>query len=53
MSSQEYDKEVSHALEVILKNGTCSLKKGLEEWNIEDGIILYHGQVYVPRDNTL
>ena len=52
-SSHEYDKEVSQALEVILKNGPHSLTKGLEEWNLEDGIILYHGQIYVPRDDTL
>ena len=52
-SSQEYDKEVSQALEVILKNGPCSLTKGLEEWNLEDGIILYRGQIYVPRDDNL
>ena len=52
-SSQEYDKEVSQALEVILKNGPCSLTKGLEEWNLEDGIILYRGQIYVPRNDRL
>jgi hypothetical protein len=52
-SSQEYDKEVSQALETILKNGPRSLTKGLEEWNLEDGIILYRGQVYVPKDDTL
>ena len=51
--SQEYDKEVSQALEVILKNSPRSLTKGLEEWNLEDGIILYHGQFYVPRDDIL
>ena len=52
-SSQEYNREVSQALEIILKNGPHSLTKGLEEWNLEDGIILYHGQVYVPRNDTL
>ena len=50
---QEYDKEVSQALESILKNGPRSLTKGLEEWNLEDGIILYHGQVYIPKDDSL
>ena len=52
-SSQEYDKEVSQALEIILKNGPRSLTKGLEDWNLEDGIILYRGQIYVPRNDTL
>ena len=52
-SSQEYNKEVSQALEVILKNGLRSLTRGLEEWNLEDRIILYRSQVYVPRNDTL
>jgi hypothetical protein len=52
-SAQEYDKEVSIALESILKNGTWSITKGLEDWNLEDGVILYRGQVYVPRDEIL
>ena len=52
-SSQEYDKEVSQAVESILKNGPRSITKGLEEWNLEDGIILYRGQVYVPKDEAL
>ena len=52
-SSQEYDREVSQALEVILKNGPRSLTKGLEEWNLEEGIILYCGQVYVSKDDAL
>jgi len=52
-STQEYDKDVSIALETILKNGPRSLTRGLEEWNLEDGIILYRGQVYVPKDDIL
>src|SRR6202046_3183198 len=52
-STQEYDKEVSQALESILKNGPRSLTKGLEDWNLEDGIILYRGQVYVPKEESL
>src|SRR5579859_7215457 len=52
-STQEYDKEVSIALESILRNGPCSITKGLEDWNLEDGIILYRGQVYIPKDENL
>src|SRR4029077_10346829 len=52
-SSQEYDKDVSIAIEAILKNGPRSLVKGLEEWNLEDGIILFRGQIYVPKDDNL
>jgi hypothetical protein len=52
-STQEYDKDISNAVETILKNGPRSLAKGLEEWNLEDGIILYKGQVYVPKHEEL
>lgn len=52
-STQQYDKVVSIALESILKNGPRSVTRGLEDWNLEDGIILYRGQVYVSRDEAL
>ena len=52
-SAQDYDTDVSKALESILKNGPRSVTKGLEDWNLEDGIILYRGQVYVPRNQDL
>ena len=48
--AQAYDTEVSQALESILKNGPQSLTKGLEDWNYKDGIILFCGHVYVPKD---
>ena len=50
---QTYDKEVSEVLETLLSSGPQSLTKGLEEWNLEDGIILFRGQVYVPKDEEL
>jgi hypothetical protein len=53
VATQEYDKEVTQALESILKNGPRSITKGLEDWNLEDGLILYRGQVYVPQNETL
>jgi len=52
-SAQSYDTEVSQALETILKAGPRTLTKGLEDWNLEDGIILHRGHVYVPKDDTL
>jgi hypothetical protein len=52
-TTQEYDKDVSTAIEAILKNGPRSLAKGLEEWNLEDGIILHRGQVYIPKNEEL
>jgi transposase InsO family protein len=52
-SVQDYDTEVTKALESVLKNGPRSISKGLEDWNLEDGIILYRGHVYVPNDAKL
>ena len=51
--AQAYDTEVSQAPESVLKNGPRSLTKGLEDWNYEDGIILFRGHVYVPKDPSL
>jgi hypothetical protein len=44
---------VSQALESILKNGLRSVTKGLEDWNLENGIILHRGHIYIPKDTTL
>ena len=52
-NAQSYDNEVSQALETLLHNGPQSLTKGLEDWNLEDGIILHRGHVYVPKDDNL
>ena len=49
-SAQTYDTEVSKALESILKNGPRSISKGLEDWILEDGLIFYRGQIYIPKD---
>ncbi len=51
--TQTYDKEVSEALETLLKSSPQSLTKGLEEWNLEDGVILFRGQVYIPKNEEL
>ncbi len=50
---QTYDKEVSEVLETLLKSGPQSLTKGLEEWNLEDGVILFQGQVYISKNEEL
>ena len=52
-SSPKRDAEVHNALEVILNNGPRSLVKNLQEWNYEDGLILFRGKVYVPPDDEL
>ena len=50
---QDYNMKVTKALESILKNGLKSISKGLENWNLKDSIILYSGQVYIPKNNNL
>ena len=52
-NAQTYDTEVSHTLESILCNGPRSLTKGLEDWNLKDGIVLHCGHIYIPKDNNL
>ncbi len=51
--SQDHDPEVSTALTTILANGPKSISKGLEDWNLEDGLILRKGRIYVPRSPEL
>jgi hypothetical protein len=52
-NSQVLDFSVAQALEVIKENGPRTMSKGLQEWNLEDGLILYRGKIYVPRDKNL
>ena len=40
---QNHNPEVSAALATILAHGPKSITKGLEEWNLEDGLILRQG----------
>ena len=47
------DLDVARALDTIMKNGPRSLAKGLQEWNYEEGLILFRGKVYVPADREL
>lgn len=51
--STAYDEELVEAIERLKGGAPRALRKGLEEWNTEDGLILYCGKVYVPKDNDL
>ena len=51
--TQDHDPEVANALSTILKNGPRTLSKGLEDWNLEEGLILRKGKIYVPRNTEL
>jgi hypothetical protein len=47
------DDGIAEALRTLQVKGPKKLSKGLEEWNTEDGLILWNGKVYVPKDEEL
>ena len=47
------DVEVAEALEKVQNLGPRQLRKGLDEWNTENGLLLFRGKVYVPKDPEL
>src|SRR5271170_2901380 len=47
---REKDGQVAEALAKLQKLGPRTLRKGIEEWNAEDGLTLFRGRVYVPKD---
>jgi hypothetical protein len=49
----ETDRLTGQKLKNILLNGPCDAAKGLQEWNLEDGLVLYKGLVYVPNNENL
>lgn len=49
----EKDVEVAEALAKVQNLGPRLLKRGLEEWNTENGLLLFRGKVYVPKDLEL
>lgn len=52
-SNSNKDSEVVEALGKIQDLGPRLLKKGIEEWNTENGLLLFRGKVYVPNDPSL
>jgi hypothetical protein len=51
--SKEWDDEVIEAFDIIKENGPRSLLKGLQEWNLDNGLILFRDKIYIPKDNQL
>jgi hypothetical protein len=49
----ESDRLTGQKLKDILLNGPRDATKGLQEWNLEDRLILYKGLVYVPNNKNL
>jgi hypothetical protein len=52
-NSPVLDFSVAQVLEIIKGNSPRAMSKGLQKWNLEDGLILYRGKVYFPRDEDL
>ncbi|KAF9799377.1 hypothetical protein IEO21_10574 [Rhodonia placenta] len=49
----EKDRVVAEALEKMQNLGPPRLQKGFEEWNAEQGLLLFRGLVYVPKNTEL
>ena len=52
-TSNLLDDSVRVALESIQNKAPRKLRKGLEDWNTEEGLILYKGKIYVPNDTDI
>ena len=47
------DKLLGPKLRDILASSPRQITKGLQEWNYEDGLILYKGLIYIPNNKEL
>jgi len=47
--------EVTKDYKSLLKSGPREFEKSLQDWNYENGLLLYRGKIYIPYsvDNTL
>ena len=41
------------ALQKVTQLGPARLQHDLVDWTTEDGLLLYRGKVYVPKDDSL
>ena len=49
----ERDREVAEALKKVQNLGPPRLQRDFTEWNAEQGLLLFRGCVYVPKDAEL
>ena len=49
--AKDFDESVVKAVEELKRSGTRTLHS--EEWSEEQGLTLFRGKVYVPRDTRL
>ena len=47
------DKWLLETLTKVKILGPYSIKKGLQEWNDKEGLVLHRGKIYVPQNEQL
>src|SRR5438132_3084476 len=52
-NAETKDKKIAEALKEIEDNGLNGMKRGLENYKEENGLILVRGKIYVPNDETI
>jgi len=47
--------KVTKDYKLLLKSGSREFEKSLQDWNYENGLLLYRGKIYIPHsiNNTL
>ena len=50
---QVMEDDIRVAVQQVKKLGPKTLSKGLEDWNTEEGLLLYKGRIYVPNNKQL
>jgi len=41
--------EVTKDYKLLLKSGPREFEKSLQDWNYENGLLLYRGKIYIPH----
>jgi hypothetical protein len=52
-NSYQQDEGIVDAIRTAKQNGPRAAQKGLQDWNFENGYLLYRGHVYVPNNKDL
>jgi len=50
---QIMEDDVRQVVKQVKKLGPKSLRKGLEDWNMEEGLLLYRGRIYIPKNEII
>ena len=51
--SDSYDEDLVDAIEAARAKGPNPLRRDLVDWDVEQGLILFQGKVYVPKDEGI